>query len=325
MLQRNMNALPKILKDYKNYLIAVKGCSNETIKAFSSDLMQFFGFLEKFKDIHVPIKDFNVFILLDVKEYDIIAFLVYLNHCKDNSPYTRQRKVTAIRSFYKWIFTIFPISKNKINPTDNLPYVRKVERLPKVLSFEQAKKIQNIFNLSNSRFPERNNAILTLFLTTGIRLTELVNINVNDLNLDDNSIVILGKNKQERIVYINNYCKNMLQEYIKKRNLMFKKASNSPLFLNRYGNRIGGRSVENICHKAYQLIGLDNFGFRSHALRHTAATILYTYVKDDILLIKDFLGHNSLASTQIYTHLNNNRVKEAVDKNPLNFYKKEGD
>lgn len=324
MLQKN-KTIPKILERYLDYLIAIKGCSVNTITAFSSDLMQFFSFIEKYKNIPVHIKDFTVFILSQVKESDIIAFLVYLNYSKDNSPYTRQRKITALKSFYKWLFSVFAATNNKKNPTFGLSSIKKVERLPKYLTLTQAKQIQNVFNLSNTRFPERNNAIISLFLSTGIRLSELININLGDIDFENNSVVIFGKNNKERIAYFSNYCKKELLLYIDSRNHdKTNLKADSPLFLNRLGKRIGVEAVENVCKKAYKLIGLENNGYTTHTLRHTAATIMYTYVKNDILLLKEFLGHSSLASTQIYTHLSNDKIREAVDKNPLNTFKREG-
>lgn len=324
MLQRT-KTIPKILEKYLNYLIAVKGCSINTLKAFSSDLMQFFSFIEKYKEIQVPINEFNIFIVLQVKEADIIAFLVYLNFNRDNSPYTRQRKITALKSFYKWIFDVYSISNTKENPTLGLNSIKKVERLPKYLSLNQAKDVQKIFNSSNTRFPKRNNAIISLFLSTGIRLSELININISDVDFENNSIVIFGKNSKERIVYFNNTCKNSLLEYLNMRNTNENiTKSDTPLFLNRFGDRVGIDAVENICTRAFNLIGIHDLGYTAHTLRHTAATIIYIYVKNDILLVKEFLGHESLASTEIYTHLSNNKIKEAVEKNPLNNYKREG-
>ncbi len=183
--------IPKILEKYLNYLIAIKGCSNNTVIAFSSDLMQFFNFVKEYKSIPVLIKDFTVFILLQIQEADIFAFLVYLNYNKDNNPYTRQRKVTALRSFYKWIFLVYPKTvHNRKNPTYGLTSIRKIDRLPQYLTLNQAKEIQNIFNLSNTRFPKRNNAIVTLFLSSGIRLSELININIDDIDFKLNSIII---------------------------------------------------------------------------------------------------------------------------------------
>lgn len=131
-------------------------------------------------------------------------------------------------------------------------------------------------------------------------------------------LLYFGKNNKERIIYFSNYCKEKIQEYLNTR----KPNDNKALFINRYGNRVGIDAVENICKKAYKLLKINNSNFTTHTLRHTAATIMYTYVKEDILLLKSFLGHTSIVSTQIYTHLNNNELKEAVNKNPLNNYKK---
>lgn len=325
MLQQT-KTIPKILEKYLNYLIAVKGCSINTLKAFSSDLMQFFNFIEKYKEIPIPVSDFNIFVLIQVKEQDIIAFLVYLNYSRDNSPYTRQRKVTALKSFYKWLFSVFSKINNRENPTLGLTPIKKVERLPKHLTLSQTKEIQKIFNPSNTRFPKRNNAIISLFLSTGMRLSELININLNDIDFENNSIIIFGKNSKEKIIYFSTYCKNILLEYINTRTLNDDGLkSRTPLFLNRFGNRVGVEAVENICKQAYKLIGLDDLGYTTHTLRHTAATIIYTYASNDILLVKEFLGHSSLASTEIYTHLSNNKIKEAVEKNPLNNYKRGGE
>lgn len=324
-MSKNNVAIPKILEKYLNYLVAVKGCSAHTVKAFSSDIMQFFSFIEKYKEILIPVKEFNVFVLKQVEEKDIIAFLVYLNFNKDNSPYTRQRKVTALRSFYKWLFCIFTQITDKQNPTSGLAPIKKIERLPKHLNLSQTKEILKVFNHSNTRFPERNNTIISLFLSTGMRLSELININFGDVNFDDKSIVIFGKNSKERIVYFNDNCKKLLLKYLNLRKMSNEKINyNSPLFLNKLGNRIGTEGVQNICEKAYKLIGIEEKGYTTHTLRHTAATIIYTYVKDDIILVKQFLGHASLSSTEIYTHIHNAKIKEAVDSNPLNNYKREG-
>ena len=173
--------IPKILENYLDYLIAIKGCSLNTSKAFSSDIMLFFTFLQKYKNIPVSTNSFNIFIILQIKESDVFAFLVYLNYSRDNNAYTRQRRITAIKSFYK------------MNPTLGIPFIRKIERLPQYLKLSQAKEIQNIFNPSNTRFPKRNNAIITLFLSSGIRLSELINIDIADINFDNNNIIIFRK------------------------------------------------------------------------------------------------------------------------------------
>lgn len=316
--------IPKILKNYLNYLTAIRGYSVNTVKAYCSDIMQFFNFIQDYKQIPVSINNFNIFILLQIKEADIIAFLVFLNFNKTNNPYTRQRKINAIRTFFKWLFSNYPIANQKKNPAIGIGSVKKMVRLPKHLTLEQAKQIQNIFNLKNSQFPTRNNAIIALFLSTGMRLSELINLNIIDINLTNNSTVVLGKNNKERKVYINKYCREKLLKYINERYRKEKIIDiNSPLFINKSGERIGSDAVEGICTRAYKLIGIEGEGYTPHTLRHTAATIMYTHVKEDILLVKEFLGHSSLMSTEIYTHINNTKLKEATERNPLNYYVRE--
>lgn len=323
MLQKK-ETVPKILKSYLNYLIAIRGYSINTIKAYGSDLMQFFSFIQEYKEMCTSITDFNIFILMQVKEADIIAFLVFLNFNKNNNPYTRQRKLNTIRTFFKWLFSTYPTGNQVKNPTSNINSIIKMVRIPKHLSLDQARKIQNVFNLQNSNFPARNNAIISLFLCTGVRLSELININLIDVNFENNSIAIIyGKNNKERIVYFNKYCQNKILEYIDERYRKEKVINlNSPLFINKYGKRVGVDAVEDICANAYKLIGLENLGYTTHTLRHTAASLIYTYVKEDILLLKQFLGHSYISTTQIYTHISNKKVKEAVEKHPLSTYDK---
>lgn len=311
----NKKEIPKIIENFINYLICIKNYSINTGKAYLSDLMLFSNFIKVYKNIPLDIVNFNIFVFLQIKESDIIAFLVFSNYSKNNCPYTRQRRVTSIKAFYKYIFTLHP-RVIKTNPVENLPQIKKDERLPKYLTLKQGKQIQTIFSKENTKFPERNNAIITLFLSTGIRLNELINIDINDIDFKDNSIVVFGKNSKERIVYFSSYCKEKIFEYLNTR----KENDNKALFLNRFGNRVGVKAIEEVCEKAYKLIGLDKLGYTTHALRHTAATIMYKNSNGNILLVKEFLGHSSLASTQIYTHLDNNKVREAVESNPLNNY-----
>lgn len=311
---------PKILKDFNNYLLGIKGCSNKTIESYDSDLLLFFDFIKKYMDISAQIKEFDKDILLKVKEADIIAFLVYCNYSKDNNPYTRQRKLTSIRSFYRWMLSIIPGGFKIQNPTKNIENIQKVVRLPKYLSLEQARKIQTIFTLKNSRFALRNNTIIALFLSTGMRIGELINVNIKDIDFEKSCIKIIGKFNKERTVYLNKYCKEQLERYIQYRTEKIKNTTkDDPLFINNYKNRVGISCVESICKKAYELMGLSDKKYTTHTLRHTAATIMYMYGKQDIFVIKEFLGHSKISSTQIYTHTYSEKVKEAVDKNPLNF------
>lgn len=319
-MKLNFDKNPTILNNFLNYLLAIENYSENTIKAYNIDLLQFFSFIKQYLKIAVEVKEFNVFIVLQVKKADIIAFLIYLNFTRNNNPYTRQRKLTAIRRFYKWLLSIHPSGYTIENPARTIQDIEKVARIPKHLNLEQAKEIQDIFTLENTKFPVRNNAIISLFLNTGMRVSELININLRDINFEKNQISIIGKGNKERIVYFSNSCKEKLKKYIEVRNRN-KKIINieEPLFVSYQNKRIGIDGVEDICAKAYKLLGLEDYGYTTHTLRHTAASLMYIYVKQDILLLKSFLGHASLDSTQIYTHVYNKQVKEAVDRNPLNI------
>lgn len=182
---------PGILNSFLNYLLGVENYSVNTIKAYNRDLMQFFSFIKEYKDIPVKVKEFTIFILLQVKKSDIIAFLVYLNFNRNNSPYTRQRKLTAIRSFYNWLLSTYPAGYSKENPTNEIPNIEKIIRIPRHLTLTQSKEIQEVFTLENSKFPARNNAIISLFLNTGMRASELINMNLKDINFENRSIKII--------------------------------------------------------------------------------------------------------------------------------------
>lgn len=314
------NECPEILKDFLSYLSGIKNYSYHTIKNYYLDLMIFFKFIKEYMEIEVDIKDFNVFVLANVKEKDIIAFLVYLNYYKDNTAQTRQRRLSSIRTFYKWLFINYPPFNERKNPTKNIPNIEPVNRLPKYLNLEQARKIQEVFNITNSRFPLRDNMIITMFIHTGMRLSELININVQDIDFYGKSIRVVGKNNKERTIYINKILMQKLEKYLKWKNRDNKIISlEEPLFINKNGKRLAIDGVENICKKAFKLIGLGEYGYTTHTLRHTAATIIYKYT-NDIFLLKEFLGHSCIEATEIYIHVNNIKVKEAIEKNPLNNY-----
>lgn len=317
---KNLNHVPAIIEDYTNYLFGILGYSLETVKGYKRDLIEFFSFIKEYHKINTPLNMFNIFILKQIKKQDILAYQVYLNYSKDNSPFTRQRKIFSIKSFFNWLYDNYPGGDG--NPAKKIPIIQKVVRLPKYLNIEQSKKIQKIFTIQNSKYPIRNNCIISLFLSTGIRVGELVNIKIKDINLDEKKILIYGKGKKERIVYLNKVCIKQLKEYIeyRKRKENTKELDcNSALFINKNNKRLGVDGIEDICCKAYKLMGLEDKKYTTHTLRHTAASLIYIYVKQDILLLKKFLGHESITSTQIYTHIYNQAVKDAVDKNPLNL------
>lgn len=312
---------PVILNNFLSYLLAVKNYSTNTVKNYGLDLLCFFKFYKDYANIGVNIKFFNVFILCNVTESDILAYLVYLNQYRDNNPYTRQRKLGTIRLFFKWLMNNYPTCGLKINPTDSIPSIKKVVRIPKYLTLKEAKKIMKVFTTENSKFPLRNNTILVLFLQAGLRLSELANLNVNDINFKERYMRIIGKGNKERKVPLNQITCKLLLNYLKNR-YNGKEIVNisEPLFISYRNKRLGIEGIQAICKNAFKLIGLDNKKYSAHTLRHTSATILYQYVKPDILLLKEFLGHTSIEATQIYTHVHDEKIRKAFESNPLNDF-----
>ena len=313
-----------LLNNFLNTLIS-KGFSEKTAIAYNGDLNIFFEFIKQYSELKIEVKDFNLFIFMNIKKPEIIAFLTYLNFSRNNTPSTTRRRLSAIRTFYDWLLLTHLNGYVKNNPTAGIESAKIAKVFPKYLNLEQAKKIQTIFNRQNSKFYLRNNIIISLFLSTGMRVGELISINVLDVNFKDNSILIVGKGNVERKVYFNELCKKRLKQYLKFRNKIIKEKNikENALFINKNGNRLGIDGVENVCERAYKLMGIKEKGYTTHTLRHTAATIMYKHTNSDILLVKQFLGHKSLLSTEIYTHIANEEIRNITDKNPLNNYQAE--
>ena len=292
---------PKILNDFLNYLKITKNYSKGTIAGYELDLMIFLKFIVRYFDLEFSINDIDIF-----------AFLIFLNHEKENIAKTRNRKLAAIKQFFKYLYAKYPSLKNKLNPAENINFAEKMYRLPKFLDLSNAKKIQCVFNKLNSKNYIRDNAIITLFLQTGIRLSELQNINIKDINFTDKTIKIIAKGNIERKIYLNATSVAAINNYLKTR----KYENQEPLFISNRKKRISKSSIENICKKAYKLLGLNEKEYSVHTLRHTVATHIYKETKD-ILIVKKILGHKSIAATEIYTHIENDIIKDAFDKHPL--------
>ncbi len=308
--------IPNILNDFLNYLF-LKNYSEGTISMYKEDLKDFLYFLKFNKKLKTPITKFSIIIFSNITEYDVSSYLYFLSDVKENVTTTRYRKYCAIRCFFHWLTKTFPAISN---PVECLLLPKNIVRLPKYLTLEQAKKIQSIFNTTNSKYALRNNTIITLFLSTGIRISELVNINLEDINFHNNTILIKkGKGNKSRTVYFSDSCKNQLLKYLYSKKEKIVNLS-CPLFISYRNERLKVGAVRAICKNAYKLIGVEEKHFTPHTLRHTSATLMYKYSKKDILLVKEFLGHNSIISTEIYTHTDNDIIKEAVERNPLSNF-----
>lgn len=318
MRQEEIVTLPEPLRQYLNYLSGVKNKSQLTVLEYGSDLRLFFRFIARSRglcDKSVPFDEINISdlpndVIYGVTLDDAYAFLTYCRNERKNDSNARARKAVAIKRFYRYLEVNGKIEKNLIAYLES-PQTKR--GLPKYLTLEQSVEL---LNSVDGKFKERDYCILTLFLNCGLRLSELVGINISDIS-DENSLRVLGKGNKERIVYLNNACIKAISSYLAVRPADGFKDRDA-LFLSSRKQRISRQSVQKTVERALEKIGLAGQGFSTHKLRHTAATLMYQYGSVDPLQLKEILGHENLSTTEIYTHIHNQQVKDALDSNPLN-------
>lgn len=188
------------------------------------------------------------------------------------------------------------------------------EHLPKFLTLDESINLLENMNVEDPYYL-RDYCIVTLFINCGMRLSELVGLNIQDINLDERSMRLLGKGNKERIIHINDACADAIVTYLPSRKPSPKE--HDALFLSKQGSRLCNRRVEQIVDNALRDSNLDNRGLSTHKLRHTAATLMYQHGNVDTLMLKEILGHKSISTTEIYTHVSNEGLKKAMDASPL--------
>ena len=320
MIQESEN--PPYLNDFLDYMITIQNKSKNTVKEYNYDLATFFRFLKMhFKltdedDLKmIEFDDVTIDTLKKVKLEDIHAFLGYLTKNYNSKATTRSRKVSSLRVFFNYL-----CQKNllEVNPTQNLETPKIGKRMPKYLTLDDSRKLLEAASNEDNRNNERNYAITTLFLNCGMRLSELVGINLNDIVWDEYQLNVIGKGNKERTIYLNKACVKALEEYIRVRPKTHLTAdAEKALFLSERKQRISRRMVQEIIYGELKQAGLDATKFSVHKLRHTAATLMYQYGQVDIRALQELLGHESISTTEIYTHVSNNQVRDAVERNPL--------
>lgn len=285
--------------EFLEYLEKQKRYSENTIMNYEIDLKEFKDYLNK-----------EMFHYLDVDYIFIKGYLVSL-YDRNLSRNSVSRKLSSLRSFYKYLYN------NEICSNNPFKYVvspKKEKRLPKYLTIDEIKEIFLVPNLEQS-LGQRDRLILELMYNTGIRVSELVNIKINDIDLYNREIRILGKGNKERIVLFNESCLEYINGFIndgRKKILNKNKIQNEYLIINGHGKRLTTRGVELLLDKILSKTFLKK-KVTPHMLRHSFATHL---LNDgcDILTVKELLGHESLETTQVYTHVSNERLKEVYLK-----------
>ncbi len=317
---------PPILREYAGYMANIKGNSEKAVCEYLLDLRTFFRFQKiKKQDISPSQEDFRKISIIDLTEDDIrevnpsfiIDYLLYIGFDRNNSANTRLRKLSALRSFFGWCTGKKHIIE--VDPTANIDSPKKKQTLPKYMTVEEAVKLlETVKNDNESKTKVRDYAIITLFLNTGMRLSELVGLNVESFDSELNFVKVLGKGNKERIIYLNKAAQNAVIDYLRVRlDPKYISSSTHAFFISGREQRISNKTVQYIVYKYLKMAGFGSRGLSVHKLRHTAATLMYQSGKVDIRVLKDLLGHEQLNTTQIYTHVVDRNLEEAVENNPL--------
>lgn len=323
----NTEGNPEFLNSFLDYTATILNKSPNTVKEYNYDLNRFLKYIMKHlkltneEDINsIDIHNMPIDILDNLTLEDIHSYLFYLSNTYKSKPATRARKASAIRVFFNYLCQKKGLIKN--NPALNLETPKIGKRMPRYLSLEESEKLLKASSDENDRNKERDFAIITLFLNCGMRLSELVGININDIDFSECKMNVIGKGNKERAIYLNKACMNAITSYLSVRPKNVKDSSSAKaLFLSERQERISNRTVQYIVKRELAKAGLDSTKYSVHKLRHTAATLMYKYGNVDIRALQELLGHESISTTEIYTHVDNEQVRHAVEDNPLSNFK----
>jgi site-specific recombinase XerD len=318
---------PPLLKSFINYQRNIRGKSERTLEQYTIDLQLFMRYIYALRndiDLNttpissVVITGINETLLYNVTTEDIYEFFNYTVKERSNSSRTRARKLSSIKSFYKYLCVTEKLID--FSPAENIESPTQKKTLPRFLTLDESLTLLDAINSDEtSQTKARDYAIVTFFLNTGIRLSELASINLTDIDGEMKSMRIVGKGDKERIIYLNDACKAVLADYLATRALdkQIEDKSRNALFISSQHKRISIKTIQFIVKKYLEAAGFGNRNFSTHKLRHTAATLMYQTGKVDVRILKDILGHEQLNTTQIYTHVSNKSMETAMSMNPL--------
>lgn len=316
---------PQILRDFSTYKITVQNRSVLTAEQYCTDLSLFFRFIiasqsgidaasDEFHQIDISGVDIEF--VKKISADQIYSFLMFVANSRDNNARTRARKLSAIKSFYKYL-TVVRRQLDE-NPAKDIESPSIKQSLPKFLSLEESRELLSV--VANDRANKnrlRDYAMMTIFLNCGIRLSELVGINLSDIDKDLRSMRVIGKGNKERIVYLNSAVRAAVSDYMNERKSIPDLKDKNALFVSRLGNRMSNKTVQYTVYKYLDKAGLGYKHYSTHKLRHTAATLMYRSGNVDVRVLKDILGHEQLNTTQIYTHVSDTQMESAMEQNPL--------
>lgn len=313
---------PPLIRDFLVYHETIQGHSRQTVDEYYLDLRSFARYLKQVRDPslrsvpmdHIPLDDVSLDLFQSVTLTDVYSYMNFLTRDKGLNAASRARKVATIRSFYKYL-----TNKAKLltkNPVQDLDSPRQKKSLPKYLSLDESIDLLESVDGKNAT---RDFCILTLFLNCGLRISELVNLNVTDVR--DNQLRVLGKGNKERILFLNDACVKAIQDWMTDRNALTLIDQNALFVTLQNRRRISVAAVHKLVKKHLADAGLDSTQYSAHKLRHTAATLMLQNGVD-VRTLQEVLGHDHLNTTQIYTHVDNDDLRAAARANPLAGVKK---
>lgn len=322
----SINEFSQLIQEFAAYKSSIQGCSQKTVQEYLLDLRTFFRYLlaremdidmesDAFQEIDVS--SIGLERLGQIRPEDLYDFLYYTNQTRKNQWSARSRKLSAIRALYRYL-----VNKRhylEYNPTSDIDSPKPQKTLPKVLTFDESiALLKSVEQDQESKYRVRDYAILTLFLNCGMRVSELVGINLADIDSQLLSLRVKGKGNKERIVYLNEACRAALAEYLLERqSSVYADVADRAVFLSRLNQRMSVKTVQAMVYKYLKIAGLESKHYSVHKLRHTAATLMYQSGNVDVRVLKEILGHEQLNTTQIYTHVSNSDMETAMNFNPL--------
>ncbi len=310
------------LEEFLGYIRAILERSEGTVRQYRYDLVLFFRYLISDDRMLVPedeaweaidISSVDDSFLRSIQLSDLYGYIGWLATTRKTAPATRARRSSSLRTFFDYLTTKAHVLDD--NVAANLESPKQVKRLPRHLSLDESRELLQAASRSDTRFSTRDYAMLTLFLNCGLRLSELCGIDLSSWR--DETLTVVGKGNKERTIYLNGACISAIEDYLPDRIKPIKEDKDA-LFISRLGKRVTPRAVQNIIKKYIMSAGLDPARYSTHKLRHTAATLMYQYGEVDIRSLQALLGHASVATTEIYTHIDQKALHEAVEQNPLN-------
>ena len=323
---------PQVLRDFLSYHETIKAHSKRTVDEYFLDLRNFFRYMKQIRDPalsgkaldEIDIMDVDLDFVASVTLTDIYGYMTYLSRDRiqhqnsRNSDYglnaaSRARKIATIRSFYNYLTN--KTHQLRENPVKDIDSPKLKKTLPKYLTLDESLQLLESVDGKNQ---ERDYCILTLFLNCGLRISELVGLNLNDIQ--DDALRVLGKGNKVRIIYLNDACQDALKRWLAVRRPITGRDANA-LFLSSQNERISRSTVHAMVKKRLGEAGIDSTQYSSHKLRHTAATLMLQNGVD-VRAVQEVLGHDHLNTTEIYTHIDNESLRVAAKSNPLSKVKK---